>query len=377
MATIIYTVDSANNVAILGNSNANYFTAHDADSANKTITHDAINVGQIYSGSPYYLYYVYRGVLAFNTSSLDDNALIVSAYLTLNTNNPIGRKIYLKSGIPTYPHIPAEAGDYDIDHYSGDGGSCILNTGNQILNLTSVGLSWISQIGLTKFIILSEKDINREAPTGEEYVQFGGFDHPSYVNAKLTIEYYLPTEAPTVETINLACEDRQSTTLTAVGDITGSGDGYTFRGFEYYQYGVGEYDSSMYAVREIGRFHTLGEFRMTLYGLKPSTIYYIRAFAGNVFGIGYGDWILCATTGVQVGSYEIYEEENTATICFYVSEDSGHTWSLKFGPYTTDQADIAINKILVRGSGKKQIKFTTDLLTGLSVSVMCKVDVKI
>jgi len=152
-------------------------------------------------------------------------------------------------------------------------------------------------------------------------------------------------------------------------------EGYTFRGFEYYEKGTGEYLDSMYAVREIGVFPSTGEFEMTLYGLKPSTYYYIRAFAGNDIGINYGDWVLCCTK--KVPTYDVYEEETTPTICFYVSEDGGHTWSLKFGPYTTDQADIAITKILVRGSGKKQIKFTTDALTGLSASVMCKVDVKI
>jgi len=186
----------------------------------------------------------------------------------------------------------------------------------------------------------------------------------------------LETGAITVTTKDASCKDRQSTTLTAIGIITDVEGEYTYRGFEFYEIGTGEYLDSMYAVREIGEFYLIGEFEMTLSGLKPLTCYYIRAFAGSVIGgIFYGGWVICCTT--EVPSYDVYEEETTPTICFYVSEDSGHTWSLKFGPYTTDQADIAITKILVRGSGKKQIKFTTDALTGLSASVMCKVDVKI
>ena len=195
------------------------------------------------------------------------------------------------------------------------------------------------------------------------------------------ISSYVPdmTDAPTVETVDELCEDRQATTLTAVGKILTTGGYYTFRGFEFYEDGADdEYDESMYAVREMGIFIETGEFRMTLSGLKPSTVYHIIAFAGNVLGIDYGEWILCSTLGITTPDYGIHEEEpTTPTICFYVSEDGGHTWSLKFGPYTTDQADIAITKILVRGVGKKQIKFTTDALTGLSASVMCKVDVKI
>jgi len=179
-----------------------------------------------------------------------------------------------------------------------------------------------------------------------------------------------------VTTKDASCKDRQSTTLTAVGIITDVEGEYTYRGFEFYEIGTGEYLDSMYAVREIGEFFLIGEFEMTLSGLKPLTCYYIRAFAGSVIGgISYGDWIICCTT--EVPSYDIHEEEATPTICFYVSEDGGHTWSLKFGPYTTDQADIAITKILVRGSGKKQIRFETDVLTGLAASVMCKLDVKI
>lgn len=74
-------------------------------------------------------------------------------------------------------------------------------------------------------------------------------------------------------------------------------------------------------------------------------------------------------------TYGIYEEDNTATICFYVRKVGGK-WSIKHGPYTTDQADIEITKILVEGKGKYQIKFESDVLTGISAGVMCKVDIK-
>jgi len=70
------------------------------------------------------------------------------------------------------------------------------------------------------------------------------------------------------------------------------------------------------------------------------------------------------------------EEDNTATISFYISEDDGKTWGQKHGPYTEDQADIEITKLLVRGSGKKKIKFESDVLTGISASVMVKLDLR-
>ncbi|GAF72785.1 unnamed protein product, partial [marine sediment metagenome] len=77
----------------------------------------------------------------------------------------------------------------------------------------------------------------------------------------------------------------------------------------------------------------------------------------------------------DVPSYGLYEEDNTATICFYVRKVGGK-WSIKHGPYTTDQSDIEITKILTEGKGKYQIKFESDVLTGISASVMCKVDIK-
>jgi len=157
---------------------------------------------------------------------------------------------------------------------------------------------------------------------------------------------------PIVTTVNASCEDRQSTTLTAVGIL---GSGCTYRGFEYYQKNTGvAYDSSMYAVREIGTFVTTGEYRMTLYGLKPLTCYWIRAYAGNVFGIVYGDWVLCCTT--EVPSYDIYTEENTARYRLYVSDDEAIAWRGYKGPYSGKQTLINISDITNKTKGVKVLK---------------------
>jgi len=177
----------------------------------------------------------------------------------------------------------------------------------------------------------------------------------------------------TVET----CKDLQSTTLTATGNITSDGGGYTARGFEFYEKSSTiTYLDSMYAVREIGTFTNIGEYEMTLSGLKPTTTYYIRAWVLNSSNLVYGDWHECTTTEVLNPAYGIHEEDNAATIYFYLSEDDGMTWGKKHGPYTTDQADIEVTKLLVRGSGKKKIKFESDVLTGISASVMVKLDLK-
>jgi hypothetical protein len=191
----------------------------------------------------------------------------------------------------------------------------------------------------------------------------------------LTVVYVLPTEAPTVTTTDAACEDRQSTTLTAVGTVTDAGGGYTFRGFEYYEHGASdEYDSSMWAVREIGTFSTAGVFRMTLNGLKPSTTYYIRAFAGNVFGINYGEWVECSTTAVP--SYNVYEEANTAKYTLYVSDDEAIAWRGYRGPYSGKQQNINITDLVNKTKGVKVIKLVPTAKGTFHVVVTVKQQLK-
>lgn len=357
-------------------SDHDYYTCRDASSG--TTSDDGGYVGQKWQVTGSW-YYVYRSFIYFNTSTMPDDAIITAATITFT-------EALLYDGSDTDFNIivrgansasnPIILGDYDLTNYDGENLGELTTSGNYLsFTLNNDGLSYINKTGTTQFVLLSEEDIDNSPPTGDETVIYDTGVEGNKI--RITITYFEPTAAPTVSTIDEDCEDRQATTLTAVGDVTSTGDGYTYRGFEYHEYSADdEYDYSMYAVREIGRFHELGEFRMTLYGLKPSTVYSIRAYAGNIFGVSYGDWVLCSTLGTTAPTYEVYEEETTPTICFYVSEDDGHTWSLKFGPYTEDQVDIAITKILVRGSGKKQIKFTTDALTGLSASVMCKLDIK-
>jgi len=341
-----------------------YTIAHNADEGDSVhwYNNNTFMIGQWYH-PPTEQYLIHRGFLFFDTATISPTAIIISATLTLytKTKSKVGTNfdIVIRSGMPDYPSMEPVLGDYLYSHYSGDGGS--INTADcsdveyaaNIINLNETGIDWINRGGYTKFALISSRDIDALIPDGEEYIWFTTGDFS--LKPKLVITWFEPTEAPTVTTINLACEDRQATTLTAVSEITGSGDGYTFRGFEYYQYDS-EYDSSMYAVREIGRFHELGEFRMTIYGLKPSTIYWIRAFAGNIFGIGYGDWVLCSTTGVQVGTYDVYTEPNTARYRLYVSDDEAIAWRGYKGPYSGKQQNINISDITNKTKGIKVLK---------------------
>jgi len=372
---------------------ADYVTEHDASEGATIMFADGnlYYLGQSFSG----LYYtIYRLFLHFDTSVIDPNAIITSIKLRLcvNSKDYMYRDfdILVRNGQPTYPHLPLETGDYLYSHYSGNGGQ--INTADMNVSqynditLNAVGKSWINKGGYTKLALICSTDIAYDTPTDVNRIHITSYTSEPY-KPRLQIEYFIPSETPTVETINEACEDRQATTLTAVGEITGTGDGYTVRGFEYYEYDSdNEYNYSMYAVREIGTFATPVEYRMTLYGLKPSTVYWIRAFAGNIFGISYGDWVLCSTTAVLTHTYNIYEEDNSGpdsdgtyaggnTISFYVRKVGGK-WSKKYGPYHSDQVDIAVADVMIEGTGKYQVKFESSALTGISTQVMCKLDVK-
>jgi len=336
------------------NSNNNYYTCRNA--ANGTIwIAGSFMAGQLLVGSTYT---IRRGFIFFDTSGIPSNALIVSAIVTLpimDARNDTDFNIFIRGAESA--SNPLIAGDYDLTHYDGaDLGRLttfppVTDNDYKYFTLNSLGLDYINRGGTTKFVFLSKEDINNSPPTDNEWIyvaQIGGYT--------LTVVYFLPTDPPIVTTVNLACEDRQATTLTAVGDVTSAGGGYTFRGFEYYQYTDGIYDVSMYAVREIGRFVAPGEFRMTLYGLKPSTIYWIRAYAGYVFGISYGDWVICCTIAGSPSTYDVHTEPNTAKYRLYVSDDEAIAWRGYKGPYSGKQTLINIKDITNLTKGMKVLK---------------------
>ena len=160
---------------------------------------------------------------------------------------------------------------------------------NHTLTLNATGLGWISKTGTTKFILLSEGDIQREAPTGNEYVQFGGYGHSILNDAVLTIEYYVPSKIPVVGDPTFSNTKGIYTQATA--NVSDDGGGYEERGFEY-----GLSEVATWAVREAGVWDTTGDYSMVIDGLLPLTTYYARAYVTNDYGTGYSEWTSFTTT---------------------------------------------------------------------------------
>ncbi len=120
------------------------------------------------------LYFIYRGFVYFDTSSIPSNDLIDSVTLKLYKDSDFSVTdfdIVVQNGQPTYPHTPMVPGDYNKSHYSGNGGS--LNTAsfsNGYNNITITNHSWINTSGTTKLCLRSSRDIDSIEPTGDEYV---------------------------------------------------------------------------------------------------------------------------------------------------------------------------------------------------------------
>ena len=188
------------------NLNANYYTCRNAATGDQVGTAPA--VGQSFVAN---YYRNRRGFLFFDTSGLPDDALITSATIKIGDYAQVGNhadipfNIILRSGDNAGASIEVE--DYDLTLYGGDNLGELTTPANYLdFTLNDLGLAHIKKTGITKFVLLSEEDINNSPPgegeSNEEYVVY------SLIPANtITITYFLPTGPPTVITINEACED--------------------------------------------------------------------------------------------------------------------------------------------------------------------------
>jgi len=365
------TYDTSASDGYLQNTDANYTTGHDAAVADGVYkTSNFILIGQNRSEDNRD---IMRSFLYFDTSGIPDDATILSAKIRLKTYSDKSDTdfniVIRRNEAGTYPSDPLVTSDFDYTFYVSDGGS--INSADlaavdslNYIHLNDTGLTWINKTGVTKLALISSRDINVNDPSGKEYIGFYAQEATGASIPQLSVTYAVE-EYPTVTT----------QAATVIKDIMCVGNGTLTDGLLATEYGF-EYGLTETPTWKIIRNSTISEssFALNISGLTPSTTYYYRAYATNSYGTAYGGWVSFTTSASP--SYGIHEESNTATICFYISEDDGMTWGQKHGPYTTDQADIEITKLLVRGSGKKKIKFTSDVLTGISASIMCKLDLK-
>jgi hypothetical protein len=178
-------IDYSSRSGTLEKSDANYTTCHNASTADNASTSGDLDVGQILAGGTYY---IYRGVLEFDTSTIPSNAIITYAKLKgfycAYTQGGGTYDLVVQNGQPTYPHNPFVVGDYSYSYYSGNGGSInnsALTYGKNFeIILNSTGWSWINPGGMTKFVLRTSDDISGTAPIANDYIDCGQLNYSCY-----------------------------------------------------------------------------------------------------------------------------------------------------------------------------------------------------
>ncbi len=147
-------------------------------------------------------YYIHRGFLFFDTSTIPLGSTITSATLTFYgelDKSDTDFNIVIQKGYNDHPHKPLISNDYNKANYGENAGS--LSTTNFIVNgenniIINNPQNWITIGGITKFCIRSDRDINGVDPwlnspgvdTYNEYIRINSNENSNY-KPYLIVEY--------------------------------------------------------------------------------------------------------------------------------------------------------------------------------------------
>jgi len=158
------------------------------------------------------------------------------------------------------------------------------------------GYAWSEKIGYISFDDPSVNDFYQVTIDGSgNFSGYGWSEKLGYINMNDAGALYgvtttwVPITAPTVTTQEPT--DKAITSVTAHGNITNTGGAtVTTRGFKY---GLTQTDT--WDAHEDGSFDT-GAFSLPITGLTKGTTYYVRSYAINSQGTGYGAYVQFTTT---------------------------------------------------------------------------------
>jgi len=141
-------------------------------------------------GGGLYYYNIYRIVIAWDTIVLPLDCTILDAKIMATLTDKWSGFIFsivIRNGMPDYPHIPVENGDYNFARYTGYGGSAeITDPGDWELVFDDVGKLWINKAGYTKLILMSDRDYVSQVPVLNDTVGF--IDDLSYWKLRITYQ---------------------------------------------------------------------------------------------------------------------------------------------------------------------------------------------
>lgn len=267
-----------------------YATAHNAAVADD-ITNAELITGQYHISSPVVGFHVYRDALVFDTSSLADDLVIVSARLKLWSKRiasvGVGFDVVIVSGadIEDTP-VVADYGDL-LDDTATRGSVDTDDIGLEeavYIDLNSTGISEINKTGLTKFGLRSSRDISSTEPSADtvEWISFYHYAEGAGQKwPRLIITYNIPIVT------TQAVSNITTTTATGNGNITSLGvPNPTAHGVCYNTTGS---PTTSDTVTDEGGAVATGAYTTNITGLTPGTKYYVKAYAINTEGTGYGD----------------------------------------------------------------------------------------
>lgn len=195
-ATFYSTVDDG---VVWWSSNVSYSTAQGASTGAFFDDSNYLEVGQArYSTAGGTLFYVFRGALFFDTSSLPDDATISSAVLSLYGDDDYITVDFLitvvDGALLNEPLVDADYGDLGSQNVSGGSFSTsgFSTSGYNEIALNETGMGWISKTGITKFGLRSSRDIAPTEPTTTESVRVYSFENVPGYRPKLVVTYTTP-----------------------------------------------------------------------------------------------------------------------------------------------------------------------------------------
>jgi hypothetical protein len=199
-----------------------------------------------------YAYRIDRGYVYFDTSAIPDSATIASATLYLYgqaDNSTTDFNLNIQSGMPTYPHDPLVAADFNTTYYSGIGcdpynTSGFTIAGYNAITLSATGLTWISKTGTTKLCLRSDEDVSASPPSGDEYVTVYAAEQAGTANDPyLVVNYTTATATPAATcssglhivkttlsggTLSLQIDSEAPVTVALAGSIPNNGNNWSF-----------------------------------------------------------------------------------------------------------------------------------------------------
>jgi len=255
----------------------NYYTVHDASTADDMDIHGIYQMefGQEdlgYAGSPHW--YIWRYYAYFDTSAIPNDATITDVTFTFycsghhNPPAPDPKLMAFYDTGGTYPHIPLQMGDFDIDHYSDTGAGYYTIDWLDWYTWTwnTAGYGAINKNGWTKLMFTTQADWQANQALDQAKAVMWSGDYTEY-RPYLTIEY---TSSPPGDPSNLNAYNPTQNSIS-LSWTKGSGSDYTM-----IRRKTGGYPSSPSDGAQA--YYGTGTSTVDA-GLSPSTTYYYRAWA--------------------------------------------------------------------------------------------------